>query len=289
MHEHVGRLARITIYPLKSLDGVDLEAADVLACGALADDRRWRLVDRDGRVVNAKRTARLQAVRATFDLAERRVHLAIDPRAALPGDESPAAEAFPLVPGAAGPCAWLGAVVGYDLLLEERTSGGFPDDRDAPGPTLVGGATLDRVAGWFGLSPTEVRRRFRVNLEVEGPEAFWEDTLACPLSAAAALESAVAVDPYAAAAPRPPRRFGIGTQVWEAGGVCRRCPVPARDSVTGRDQPLFREAFETRRRRALRSDVDASDWTHLYRLAINTIPHATGGRIAVGDAVSVLG
>ena len=68
-------LDRITIYPLKSLDGVDLAECRVLACGALENDRRWRLVDMDGRVVNAKRTARFHPIRAEYDLAERLITL----------------------------------------------------------------------------------------------------------------------------------------------------------------------------------------------------------------------
>ncbi|MFM7034641.1 MAG: MOSC N-terminal beta barrel domain-containing protein [Planctomycetia bacterium] len=38
-------LDRITIYPVKSLDGVDVEECRVLPSGALENDRRWRLVD----------------------------------------------------------------------------------------------------------------------------------------------------------------------------------------------------------------------------------------------------
>jgi len=47
----------ITLYPVKSLDGVDVPEAHVLPSGALEHDRRWRLVDMEGRVVNAKRTS----------------------------------------------------------------------------------------------------------------------------------------------------------------------------------------------------------------------------------------
>jgi hypothetical protein len=50
----------------------------------------------------------------------------------------------------------------------------------------------------------------------------------------------------------------------------------------------FRDAFEARRGRALRADVDASDWNHLYRLAINTRPAGVGGRIEVSDGVFAL-
>ena len=41
-------LERITVYPIKSLDGVVLESCRVLAGGALEHDRRYALVDAEG-------------------------------------------------------------------------------------------------------------------------------------------------------------------------------------------------------------------------------------------------
>jgi hypothetical protein len=79
----------ITLYPVKSLDGVDVAAARVLPSGALENDRRWRLVDMEGRVVNAKRTPLFHAIRAEFALDERLVTLCVAPAAltaaAIPG------------------------------------------------------------------------------------------------------------------------------------------------------------------------------------------------------------
>ena len=60
-------LARITIHPVKSLDGLAVSAASVLPSGALAHDRRWQLTDEQGRVVNAKRMALVHAIRAEFE------------------------------------------------------------------------------------------------------------------------------------------------------------------------------------------------------------------------------
>lgn len=288
MADPAGRLTRITLYPVKSLDGVDVGSAPVQAGGALANDRRWRLVDAEGRVVNAKRTPGLHAVRAEYDLAARRIRLRVDAAASLPPERRPAAAEFPLVPGPTGPCAWLAEVLGLDLLLEERAEGGFPDDRDAPGPTLAAAATLDTVAAWFGIPAIEARRRFRVNLEVAGPEAFWEDTLACPARSVAAIPADLVIDPYAAAEPVAPRCFAVGGQQWRATGVCRRCAVPGRRSESGREEPLFREVFEARRRASLRSDVDISTWTHTYRLAINTEGLSGPGTIRRGDPVVIL-
>jgi uncharacterized protein len=262
-------LDRITIYPVKSLDGVDLAECGVLPSGALENDRRWRLVDLDGRVVNAKRTARFHAIRAEYDLAERLITLS----RWADGPAEPA-DIFPLAPGPEGPCEWLSEALGVRVLLEERYDGGFPDDREAPGPTLVGTASLEEVARWFAIDLAEARRRFRMNLEIGGCEAFWEDKLASPARAGvpslADLPADLAIDPYADLPPLEPREFAIGEVRLRAERVCRRCPVPSHDSRSGEIKELFREAFEARRGRGLQRDVDASRWGDLYRLGVNT-------------------
>jgi uncharacterized protein YcbX len=305
-------LDRITIYPVKSLDGVAVTEARLLPGAGLEHDRRWQLVDLEGRVVNAKRTAILHAIRAEYaieglaaagpdlglpPLAANVIALAVDPAAlaagAVPGVErlrSFSPDVFPLVPGSAGPCAWLSEALGFGVLLMERAEGGFPDDRDAPGPTLAATATLVEVARWFAFDLDESRRRFRVNLEVGGCAAFWEDALASP--ARPGLEPVIGeadaglpADPYAALPPSEPRPFTIGAARLVATNVCRRCGVPSRDSRTGVETAHFRDAFEARRSRRLRPDVDASAWSHLYRLAVNTATPIAGA-MALGDAVT---
>jgi hypothetical protein len=289
-------LDRITIYPVKSLDGLDVAEARVLSCGGLEHDRRWQLVDMEGRVVNAKRTPLCHAIRAEFDLggvgglpaaAGHTIHLAIDPAAvtarAIPGIErlaGLAAESFPLVPGPEGPCGWLSEALGVGVLLLERAEGGFPDDRDAAGPTLVSTATLEAVARWFRIDVAECRRRFRANLEVGGCDAFWEDSLASPARPdlqplATELGPDLPADPYADLPPPEPREFSIGAAQFRAVNVCRRCVVPTRDSRTGAVTEQFREVFEAWRGRTLPADVDAAAWSHRYRLAINTVSLAS--------------
>ena len=44
----MARLERIRVYPIKSLDGIDLEAARVLGGGTLERDREFVLRDADG-------------------------------------------------------------------------------------------------------------------------------------------------------------------------------------------------------------------------------------------------
>ena len=283
-------LDRITIYPVKSLDGLDVAEARVLPSGGLEHDRRWQLTDLEGRVLNAKRSPLFHAIRAEFDLegaaglpasAGHTIHLAIDPAAvearAIPGIERLASRrpaSFPLVPGPEGPCGWLSEVFGTSVLLLERADGGFPDDRDAPGPTLISTATLADVAGWFRLEIDECRRRFRANLEIGGCDAFWEDALASPArpELQPPLNAAVAdlpSDPYADLPPPEPLAFSIGDARFQATNVCRRCVVPCRDSRTGSVTEQFREVFEAWRGRTLPAEVDATAWGSVYRLGLN--------------------
>ncbi len=242
-------LDRITLYPVKSLDGVEATEARVLPSGALENDRRWRLVDMEGRVVNAKRSPLFHVIRAEYDLAVKLISLSCwsDPPSAR-------AHTFPLVPGTEGPCEWLSDALGIRVLLEERHDGGFPDDRDAPGPTLVSTASLEEVARWFGFDLAESRRRFRANLEIGGCDAFWEDTLASPAPARrppslGELPPDLPGDPYADLPPPEPREFGIGEARFRATNVCKRCVVPSRDSWSGAVTAHFRDAFEAWRAR----------------------------------------
>jgi uncharacterized protein YcbX len=303
-------LDRITVYPIKSLDGVVVNEAVVLPGAGLEHDRRWQLTDMEGRVVNAKRTPLMHAIRARYQVdglrdaeggmsvprAGNAVELAVD-RAAIAAGAIRGIErlavlgpgAFPLVPGADGPSGWLSEAVGQGVLLVERRDGGFPDDRDAPGPTVIATATLVEVARWFCLELDECRRRFRVNLEMGGCDPFWEDTCASPtrqelVQADGSAYDELPADPYAALPPPEPREIQIGDVRLRATNVCRRCVVPSRDSRTGVITEHFRDAFEARRTGSLRPDVDAASWNHWYRLSVNSVV-VNPGAIGRGDAV----
>ena len=60
-------LTQIIIYPIKSLDGKIVDRAKISPGGALKFDRRWAIVDERGKIVNAKRTAKIQQLRSEFD------------------------------------------------------------------------------------------------------------------------------------------------------------------------------------------------------------------------------
>jgi len=255
-------LSRLTLFPIKSLDGWWPAAAAVLPSGALAGDRAWALRTADGVLLNAKRSARLHTLRATFREAGRRVALAAP--GVPPGE-------FLLDADTAALAGWLTAALGEPVSLDHDPFRGFPDDLEAPGPTLVSTATLAAVAEWFGLGLDEARRRFRTNLEVGGVPAFWEDALAGESPAAGA-------------------RLRIGGAVWRAANVCQRCAVPARDSRGGEAQAGFQREFMRRREAALPAGAPRARFNHFYRLTLNLAPVtiAAGAVVRVGDAVEVL-
>jgi uncharacterized protein YcbX len=60
------RLAGLRLHPIKSLDGVSVSEARIGPGGGLEHDRAWALYSVDGRWVNAKRTAAMHLIRASY-------------------------------------------------------------------------------------------------------------------------------------------------------------------------------------------------------------------------------
>lgn len=255
---HVGR---IFVYPIKSLPGVQVEQATVLADGALADDRRWAVCDVTGALVTAKRTPRVHALRARFALDE--------PSVSLRTDEDETWHEFSLAGDRGELAAWLSTFFGLQVRVKENVEMGFPDDTESPGPTVVGAATLETVAGWFaGMSLEEVRERFRANLEVDGVEPFWEDRL------------------YTANVRREvPFRLGGVTLLGTT--PCQRCVVPTRHPMNGEPTAAFARLFSERRAATLPEWAAAERFDHFYRLTTNTRVRVPGV-IRVGDPVAIV-
>ena len=87
--------------------------------------------------------------------------------------------------------------------------------------------------------------------------------------------------------PAEARQFQIGTLLFQAAGVCRRCPVPERNSLTGDPSHFIRDQFEAFRTQRLPASVDASTWTDFYRLGINTNFRGNPGSIKTGQLIEI--
>ncbi|MHC4877230.1 MAG: MOSC domain-containing protein [Planctomycetota bacterium] len=252
-------LSQITIYPIKSLPGVNLRECRVLPSGALEWDRRFALVDARGEVVSAKRSTAAYGIRLRYDLSV--------PEVLVESGDSPG-QRFHLYAQVDELAAELSRQIGEPVTLAENGERGFPDDTESLGPTIVSSATLHRVAQQFeGISFDEAHRRFRANLIVDGVPAFWEDRLF-----GAAGETVA---------------FDIGSVTFGGTNPCQRCVVPARSSTTAGETSAFQKRLAQMRKAELPPWADASRFDHYYRLATNTVllVPSTGDVIRVGDSI----
>jgi MOSC domain-containing protein len=253
------QLGQIIIFPIKSLDGVSLETCRVTNGGILENDRAYAIYDADGKVVNGKRTARVHELRCVFDSHIKEVRLR------QTGESSQAQ--FQLD----NPTSlekWLGDFFGFIVTLRHESEKGFPDDREAFGPTIVSNASLRAVQNWFPeLTLESVRRRFRANLEIVGGEAFCEDELF--------------------GAPGDLKPFQIGALKFLGHNPCQRCVVPTRDAETGKPIPDFQKKFMQLRKKNLPTWANAQRFNHFYRFAVNTSipPTEAGKQLRIGDEI----
>ncbi|ADJ14125.1 MOSC domain-containing protein [Halalkalicoccus jeotgali] len=251
------RLARISIFPIKSLDAYEPERAEITPSGPIAGDRRYAIVDSEDEYVNGKRTPAVHRIRASYDGLDRVVLSTpeSDPREFSLGDDCD-----PLT----------------DRLTEHfgdpvelvRDEVGLPDDTDLAGPTVISTATIEEVASWFDLSTGSIRRRFRANLEIDGVPAFWEDQLFS--------DHGHVVD------------FSVGDVRLAGVNPCQRCVVPSRDPDTGEEMANFRERFVEKREETRPEWTDSDRFDHPFRLMVNTRV-SEAGEIEVGDRVEIRG
>jgi uncharacterized protein YcbX len=254
-------IERLRVYPVKGLDGIDLDEARIREGGTLEYDREFALFDAEDRIVNGKWTDRVHELSTKFDpgTAELRV-------------ETPDGERESFELGSAGgrdaAAAWFSADFGGDLTLERDGTVGHVDRPDM-GPSVISTATLREVASWFDeLTVDSARRRLRANVEVSGVPAFWEDRF-------------VGADAPA---------FEAGPVRFEGVTPCGRCVVPSRDADTGEPLEGFRERFLEMRRETFPGWADREAFDHYYSLMlIASVTEGRGEPLQVGETVDVVG
>jgi uncharacterized protein len=180
-----GRVTRISIAPVKALGLVHPEVVE-LGPNGVAGDRRFWLVDGNGRLVNIRRHPRLMQVRPAWDEPARRLRLEFPDGSAVEGVvELGADETFVLynVPHPSrhvvGP--WQEAIsryAGAPLTLLWSESGAA--DRMTYGGgvgavSLVSRGSLERLRAQLGAEQPVDGRRFRMLFEIDGVSAHAED------------------------------------------------------------------------------------------------------------------
>lgn len=263
------RLERLTVYPVKGLDGVDLTDTDVLEGGTLAHDREFALFERcegrspdeDGKVINGKRTELVHDLTTDFDpeTTELEVETPDGAIARFDLEEAPERDRAE---------EWFGEFFDADVALERDRTLGYVDRREM-GPSVITTGTLETVADWFDeLTVEGARRRLRANIEISGVEPFWEDRFVG--------ESAPA--------------FEIDGVRLEGVTPCGRCVVPQRDPDTGEALPEFRERFVQKREETVPDWADDDAFDHYYTvMLIARVPESDrGATLRVGDSVHVV-
>lgn len=272
-------LTQLTIYPVKSCAGIDLQEAWLtpagLSTGQVAD-REWMVVDAHGHFLTQREHPRMALI--VPHLAAHAVLLSApgQPPLALPyaraGDTGALRvtlwdDVLDAEDGGAAAAHWCSAFLGVACRLvrfgaaavrltgQRWTGGAGTPTRFADGYPLllIGAASLDDInarlieAGRAALP----MNRFRPNLVVAGLASFEEDYLA---------------------------RLTIGAAAIDPVKPCPRCPMPSIDQATGAAGPDPLDVLQAWRRKAIVDDAVC--------VGMNCIVSAGAGtRLAVGQAV----
>lgn len=254
-------VAKLFIYPIKSLDEINKNHVTILSSGALKGDREFALFDQSGHFVNGKRHHQLHAIRSDFDLETNMVSLRLQ--------ENNHAQQFSIEKDIQALGSWFSEYFGFPVEVRQNRETGFPDDTRSVGPTIISTATLETVASWYTeLDVEAVRLRFRANIEIAGVPAFWEDQLFADKNKIV--------------------HFQIGDVQFMGINSCQRCVVVTRNPQTGEAYPNFQKTFVANRKITLPEWTNKEQFNHFFRLAINTrIPVTEAGKtIRIGDQIS---
>jgi uncharacterized protein YcbX len=256
------RVAWIHVAPIKALAIQELQEVKLGRIG-VENDRRFCVVDPDGRMLNAKRVQRFVAVRPHFDDAMR--HLVLDmPDGSKIGGAVDLGRAMTVsiydrnVPARIVDGAWseaLSALAGRPVHLVRFDNPGEGVDRadEGAGASLLAEESLRAIAKAAGVTAPVDPRRFRMLFGIAGVEAHAEDTW---------IGS----------------RVRIGSAVLVPGGNIGRCAVTTLDPSTGvSDLDTLAALARYRNEKVTSEPLAFGVWARV----------AQAGVVRVGDAVHV--
>lgn len=255
---------QITIYPIKSLDGIVLPKARVAEGGCLYHDREFAMMDQNGNFINGKANPRVHLLRSGFDPEITTV--------SFRHQEEKNWKQFHLLDQKDEIERYLSEFFHQHVFLLRNSSGRFLDVPDISGITLVATASLEAVAGWYDtMNKEEAEKRFRASIEIEDVPAFWEDHLFKDQQTGVA--------------------FKIGDVTLLGISPRERCVVPTRHPLTGEVTYAFAKTFSAKRKASLPQASTMEKFGHYYHLSVDCkFSAADAGKwIHVGDTLSILG
>ena len=132
---------RITIYPVKSLDGISLQKAKIGTGGCLEHDREFAICDSNGKFVNGKSNALVHLLRSEIDFGNEII--------SFRHETADTWNSFHLKKDKAAIDEFLSAFFNMNVTLSRDTEGRFLDVPVKSGVTVLSNASLKDVAGWF--------------------------------------------------------------------------------------------------------------------------------------------
>jgi len=257
-------IERITIYPVKSLDGVLLQQAQVGNGSCLQHDREYAIKTPDGKFVNGKKNAMVHLLRMKIDLENEII--------SFRHQNETGWQEFDLQKDNAAADGYLSSFFKMPVQLYKNSEGRFLDIPDISGVTVLSNASLQTVSGWFNvMNIEETRERFRATLEIAAVPAFWEDHLF--------FDEETAIE------------FTIGDVRVYGMSPRARCIVPTRHPQTGGIIYGFQKSFADHRKESLPAWSTLLNYNHGYHLSVDChIPSSeTGKWIKTGDEITIVG
>jgi uncharacterized protein len=255
-------ISRIRIYPIKSLDPVELQEAEV-GVHSLRYDRAFAMLTHDGHFMNGKRSGRVNELTAVYDLPNYGV--TFSNRSGGP------AHSFHLLNEKSEAEKYLSDFFGEPISLLNNEQGQLMDIPTASSVTIVSEASMRSLHEEFSDRTLEdVRLRFRATIELGGVEPYWEENLV--------------------GEPGVGMRIQIGDGEMIGVSPRARCNVPPRDPLTGLTDKSFVKRMMKHREKTLPQKSHLPAYGSLYHLTINTYIPATqkGKWLRVGDELKII-
>lgn len=257
-------ISSITIFPIKSLDGIQLEKVQTTPGGSLLHDREFAIADDDGNFLIGKTAPTIHLIRTIYNLENYTASFWIE------GNQENAKQ-FHLIDQISEINNWLSEFFGKSVQLIRNTDGRFLDIPDISGITFLSRSSLDEIAKWYPeMSVEETKRRFRSNIVIGGVEAFWEDHLF-------AEEGTYVL-------------FKVGDVELLGISPRARCVVPTRNPVTSVVSKNFAKTFGQNRAKHLPEFSKLDEYGHYYFLTVNVLipPEQRNKTIRVGDEIELI-
>ncbi len=134
-------ISRISLFPIKSLDGISLDSARIVEGGCLEHDREFAIFDGEGRKVKGKNNDRVFSLRSMVDFEKSIMSFRKQ------GD--PGWSSFQMYKEREAINHWLSGYFGFPVELLQDKQGNFLDIPGLSGVTLLSRASLESVATWY--------------------------------------------------------------------------------------------------------------------------------------------